>query len=265
MDESVALLLVAIVIVLVIVMMFSMSKPKKSRKSNLGTVLDCPIGAYDNSGNSCSQPAAQALVPGGVCCCQWNYVYDDLNYTCVPAGPPPPACSTANCPSPNRCNAQGQCAPPPACSTANCPPPKMCNAQGQCVKPTPPACSPVNCPYPNTCNPQGQCMPPQPSTCTTANCPPPNTCDAQGNCMRPPTIDCTTCAPYLCNATQTACLTSCPVPTSTAGCFNGMTAEGNVNNICNLNNQCVSCPKCPLGEGCMWVINKGPQCGTAAI
>jgi hypothetical protein len=108
---------------------------------------------------------------------------------------------------------------------------------------------------------------PQQPSCTYLNCPPPSTCNAQGQCVPPgpAPFDCTTCAPYLCNATQTACLTSCPIPTSTAGCFNGMTAEGNVNNICNLNNQCVSCPKCPLGEGCMWVINKGPQCGTTAI
>lgn len=47
-----------------------------------GGGITCPATAYDNGGNTCAQPAAQANVPGGTCCCPWGKIYDTTSKSC---------------------------------------------------------------------------------------------------------------------------------------------------------------------------------------
>ena len=147
------------------------------------------------------------------------------------------------------CDAEGACVPGPALSDplGDCGLCQLCDGQGGCA-PVPGGADPKEecdisdketCSFKGTCDGNGSCAmwpsmtPCGEETCNGSKYSPAPHCDGDGKCLVQPFENC---SPYVCSASQPACLTNCQAHTD---CIAGYWCNQGI---------CESMPLCPWGQ-----------------
>lgn len=167
----------------------------------------------------------------------------------------PVSCTPSSCPSPNTCDAHGQCQVPGSTSPcAGCLPPHVCQS-GQCYLPITGGCAAANCPAPNFCS-GGACVapnPPNPLPCqgpcdpVFEYCDPnqgvcaPYRCDDQHPCNQGAICQGGRCAPFV-QTSPCQCNSDCP---NGYPCVNGSCSP-----VQNPYANCLCNSDCPSGQTC---------------